>query len=203
MITALSPYSINGKSNNINPSFTSIHKANYFVRMSDGHYEKASDELAKRFQRMITGMLNKDINDINQPKRYVLTPYVEDAATILRKAVVTLFKKCDTLDYLVVKKYNGEILDIENSVGMVRSFSASTKTKNSEAYIITGSDMNVLKNALSASNKDYSVKVLNSIRNVLSQKNPKHTEFNAYFVPMKKGKELTYELVNAQFVRPQ
>ena len=235
MITAVNSYSINSRTNNINPSFTSIHKANYFVKWDDGHFYKAPNEIVKKLQRSIIGMLNKDINELNKPKKYTLAPKKEDKATLIKKALVTLFKDNDS-DYVITRQ-NGR------SYGMARSFYANNKLEDPDVYIITGSNMNIVENAarpigkvwqktnetadrissdcgisydkarelvipkneaeLANTKKDYYEVVMNTIRKILSFNNPKDTEFNAYFVPVKKGKDIVYDLVDAKFTRPQ
>ena len=45
--------------------------------------------------------------------------------------------------------------------------------------------------------------VMAQIREILSKKSPKDSEFSAYFVPKHKGKKIVYELVDANFTKPE
>ena len=52
---------------------------------------------------------------------------------------------------------------------------------------------------LSKAKSDYHESVLNLLRSSQEKANPKNTVFNAFFLPVTKGKKTTYELVNATF----
>ena len=140
MITAVNSYSPNSRANITNPSFTSIHKANYFVKWDDGHFYKAPEEVVKKLQRSVIAMLNKDINDAKKPQKLVtiVSPAKkENPAKLLKDTLVKFFKSNDP-DYIVVRE-NGK------EYGIARSFYLNRG--DADAYIITGSNMHIVEEA--------------------------------------------------------
>ena len=235
MITAVNSYSQNSRVN-VNPSFTSIHKANYFVKWDDGHFYKAPQDVVKKLQRNIIRMLNEDMYAAKNPKKAAISRSVtqkEPPSKVIKDVLVKFFKSNDA-DYVGQNP---------KGLGMARSFYANNSVGDPDVYIITGSNMHIVEEAakpigrvwrktneaaerissdygvsyekareliipkneqeLTSKKKDYYEIVMDKIHQILSYKNPKDTEFNAYFVPKTKGNTTSYELVDAKFVRPE
>lgn len=214
MISQVSVYSPGSCQNISNPSFTSIHRAKYFVKWDDGYYYRpASDEVVRKLQRSIITMLNKGKSDSGkQPS----------AADKLRQRLVDFFMRKD-VDYA------------QNPVA--RSF--YPLGGNSDSFVITGTNIHLVDEAakpigrvwrktngkadilacdygmssdmarrqaaasseveLADAKRDYFDTVMRKINNILANKNPKDSVFSAFFEPRKNGSKVTYELVDAKF----
>ncbi len=140
MITAVNSYSQNRGVNVVTPSFTSIHKANYFVKWDDGHFYKAQQDVVKKLQRNIIRMLNEDMYAAKNPKKPVVLSSAtkkENPAKLIKDTLVKFFKSNDP-DY-VGQNAKG--------IGSARSFYANNIVGDPDVYIITGSNMQIVEDA--------------------------------------------------------
>lgn len=216
---------------NEKPSFTSIHRAVYFVKGNDGKYTQVSaNSTIKTLQRKIVTWLNQSFNDaknIRQGK----SPKVSKSETADEKALkirLARFFQLNDPDYAkrpfvrsfyTASKQDGRMISFILSgpscdmveaaakpIGQARGAIKTKKDNLSKYFGIEGQRANAYltksaENSVSEAAKNYRSDAEKIIKNLLSQNRPKDMRFEAYFVPYMKGKEIKYRLEDAYLKR--
>lgn len=218
---------IDGNQNNSALSFSAIHPARFYVKCEDGEFHRVvSHKVIKSLRRKTVTWLNKDYYDEIRLTNgeSIKKESVKDKA--LRERLVRFFVNRDP-DYReknIVRSFtttNGfrepelyiltgksaEIVD--NAAKKIENFHSDLKERAeilSDGY---GIELEKVKKYITdrsvfqqnAIKRNYHDSLKDTIENILKVFDPKNSLFEAYFVPHAKGKNITYELVDAKFNR--
>lgn len=211
-----------------NTTFTSIHKAEYFMKVGESSYQKVSSvDLLKTLQRKLVMFLNKDYNDWVRKKagKKVVTQKPEEA--LLKDRLVRFFYYRDN-DYKNLRKASSYMpptyglyasdsyLFTGKSVDFLKDQSSGIKNVNSQIKNFASDISDVfslsyddahrraeqeLSHDLTAAKTNYHTNVKAYIEKVTKSDPATNKPFRAYFeeVTNKKGKVTGYRLVDAEF----
>lgn len=204
------------------PTFTAVHPARYFVSDEAGNWVRVdTKDLIRTLQRKLIGYLNYAYN-LSRRAEGAKVKKESDLDRTLRERLVRFFKNRDK-DYcyrecarsvydttysgdLVPYILTGNSVDAANENGkMVGKAKKFLKDKITHAKYQLNMTEKEAKNSLSGDDLYYRNDATNTyyrnirsyISNVLKSGNPENSPFDAYFVARKKGKRVTYELVQA------
>lgn len=210
-----------------NPTFKAVHPSRYFIKCEDGEFHRATmSKVVKALQRKIITWLNKDFY-ANEKLLNGVAPKTTKESEIdqkLRERLVKFFLGNDSdykerkiaKSFYTTNKYNeqssiiltGDSTDIvEEAVKPLGQLRKEIKTKKdiiSHYYKVTVEEAKKYLSAKDVSDekgakKSFHNDVKKQISEILSSFDPKNTCFDAYFVPIVKGKKVSYQLVDAKF----
>lgn len=205
------------------PSFTAVHPARYFIFDDDaGNWVRVeSHDLIRTLQRKLITYLNYAHNLSQKPAGAKVKPE-SDLDKTLRERLVRFFKNRDK-DYrhrniarsVYDKTYSGNLnpyiltgntVDVANEngkmIGEAKKFIRDkinyakhqlNMTESEAKDTLTSGDLYYRKDA----SNTYYKNIRSYISSVLKSGNPENSVFEAFFVPRKKGKRTSYELVHA------
>ncbi len=208
------------------PSFGAIHPTRYLIKNENGIFEQTADgELIKKLQRTIVGWLNKNVNDYNL-RRQGKTPKAEAAPTKALRERLVRFCVNNDRDYSsrrLVRSFYADrpgggvdsyifsgnsidiIDDVAKPIGQLRAAIVARTNVLRKEYGIKPENMkNYLvqeEEALSRAQSDYYHTIFDAVRNAIQPNKPENSVFDLFFTPVKKGKKVDYQLVNADFKR--
>lgn len=210
------------------PSFESVHPSRYFIRLDNGSFTQVTDgNLIRTLQRrLITWLNKKDIAGFEKPSKKPLSKAAEKERQ-LKDRLVKFFINNDN-DYAhhrVVKSFysdnrvtnttqsyifsgqHTQILDeAAKPIGRIKADIKNKIATACEEYCLSPQEA---KLKLSGPEDEFllsaKVNYYDIVNKYLSRSevktNPKNTVFDVYYVPVKKGKKLDYQLYNAELKR--
>ncbi len=210
------------------PSFKAVHPTRYFLRLDNGSFVQVTDgNLIRTLQRRLITWLNKSEilwhqTPANKPltkasekehslKVRLIRFFMSNDVDYSQKRVVKSFysdnRHTNTTDSYIFSGHQTEILDTyAKPIGRLKA-----DIKNKIAVVCEENFLTPQEAKLKLSGKEdndlMSAKInyYDTINKYLSRNdvkaNPRNTIFDAYFVPVKKGKKADYQLYNAEFKR--
>lgn len=204
-------------------SFKAIHPCRYFIKDSHNQLvQVVSMDQIKILQRKLISMLNKGDKDTFRKSSKVLKSSSSDSNAI-RERLVKFFKNNDR-DYFnrnVVRSFyfqspngaksfivSGNLVDfidnVAKPIGKKKNMINQKLDKISDYY---GINKEQAKSYLQGSLMElkevtgqYQNAVASAINKNLAKNNPEDKIFDAYFVPVVKGKKVDYQLFHADFI---
>lgn len=206
----------------VKPTFTAVHPARYFVADDTGNWVRADGkDLIRTLQRKLIGYLNYAYN-LSQRAEGSKIKKESDLDKTVRERLVRFFKNRDK-DYrhrecarsVYDTTYSGDLkpyiltgnsVDVANENGkIVGEAKKFIRDKINHAKYQLNMTENEAKDSLSSGDLYYRKDAANTyyknirtyISNILKSGNPENSTFDAYFIARKKGKRVSYELVQA------
>lgn len=226
MVTGVQNYSINCR-NYAKPSFCAVHPTRIFLKNSEGVFEEVvSKNEAEKFLRRIVKMLNKDYNDkLKKVQGHCFAPPSKEKPEEMdiRKRLVRFFSNRDS-DYVKLPIARG--FCTTNSLRQAEPYLLTGETvqmakegtnpirkawqnANDRAELVSNNlgityDKAVVQllpetsEDLRIAKRSYFDYMYSMINRILGKNDLKNSRFDAYFVPVQKGKSVTYVLVDAK-----